>query len=129
MIRTHLLGPRDPKTGGEYRCDLTLHLQRLADTLFVYASDAAEVLHVRTGEWSDWLKVKFKTGLLQATRGMVRFYLLRTEPTLELYASPINFDPDAALSHQFAARIRPRIGPRTRHVLHDRHGRRSQRFE
>ncbi len=97
LMRTYLLGPRDPKTGGDFRCDLTLHLQRATKTLHIYADDPAQAIHLRAGEWSDWLKVKFKTGLLQAARGMVRFYLIRTEPTLELYASPINFDPDAPL--------------------------------
>ena len=34
-------------------------------------------LEVRQGAWSDWLRVKFKLGLLQSIRGMVRFYLVR----------------------------------------------------
>jgi predicted AlkP superfamily phosphohydrolase/phosphomutase len=38
--------------------------------------------------------VKFKTGLLRSVRGVVRFHLVQTEPIFELYASPINFDPD-----------------------------------
>ena len=96
-LRTSLLGPRDPKTGGDFRCDLTLHLQQTTKTLHIYADDPAQAIHLRAGEWSDWLKVKFKTGLLQAARGMVRFYLIRTEPVLELYASPVNFDPEAPL--------------------------------
>ncbi len=52
-------------------------------------------LEVRQGAWSDWLRVKFKLGLLQSIRGMVRFHLVACEPELALYASPINFDPDA----------------------------------
>ena len=39
--------------------------------------------------------MKFKTGLLQSVRGMVRFLLVRTAPVFELYASPINLDPMA----------------------------------
>ena len=41
--------------------------------------------------------MKFKAGLLQSVRGLVRFHLVRLEPELELYASPINFDPEAPL--------------------------------
>ncbi len=47
--------------------------------------------------WSDWLRVKFKHGLLQAVRGLVRFSLRSLEPDVELYASPVNFDPDLPL--------------------------------
>lgn len=97
LIRTHLLGPRDPKTGGDFRCDLTLQFQAAPKILRIYADDPAQAIYLRAGTWSDWLKVKFKTGLLQAARGQVRFFLICTEPTLELYASPVNFDPETPL--------------------------------
>jgi predicted AlkP superfamily phosphohydrolase/phosphomutase len=54
-------------------------------------------LEIREGQWSEWLRVKFKTGLLQSVRGMVRFYLAQTEPVFELYASPVNFDLEAPM--------------------------------
>ena len=66
------------------------------------------VIELQTGQWSDWLRVKFKLGFLQTVRGMVRFYLARTEPFFELYASPINFDPDAPL---FAISSPPTMPP------------------
>ena len=34
---------------------------------------------------------------MQSVRGSVRFYLARLEPVFELYASPINFDPEAPM--------------------------------
>jgi predicted AlkP superfamily phosphohydrolase/phosphomutase len=52
---------------------------------------------VPLGRWSDWLQIRFKAGLLQTVRGMVRFHLVALEPTFELYASPVNFDSDAPL--------------------------------
>jgi len=42
-------------------------------------------------------KVKFKIGMLQSVRGIVRFYLRQIEPVLELFVSPINFDPSTPL--------------------------------
>ena len=82
-------------------------------------------LEVRQGAWSDWLRVKFKLGMLQSVRGMVRFHFVACEPELVLYASPINFDPDCALlPDQRAVRVRQRPRPRDRPVLHDRYGRR-----
>ena len=51
----------------------------------------------------NWLKVRFKTGLLQSVHGMVRFHLVSLEPEFALYASPVNFDPDAlTLAIKFA---------------------------
>ena len=67
---------------------------------------------------------KFKLGLLQSIRGIVRFHLVRLEPTFELYASPVNFDPESPLfpiSHPAGLRRRARRGHR--HVLHHGDGR------
>jgi predicted AlkP superfamily phosphohydrolase/phosphomutase len=70
---------------------------------------------VKQGTWSDWLRVKFKLGLLQSVRGMVRFSLIRTEPDLEVYASPVNFDPDGPFfpisdPPEYAAELSARVG-------------------
>ena len=50
------------------------------------------------GEWSDWVILDFPVNAvvdaLQPLRGMVRFKLLRLEPELDLYMSPIHFHPD-----------------------------------
>ncbi|MEE9179518.1 MAG: alkaline phosphatase family protein, partial [Vicinamibacteria bacterium] len=43
--------------------------------------------------WSDWVPVDFELIPTQGLRGMVRFYLKQIEPDFELYATPINFDP------------------------------------
>lgn len=95
-IRTHLIGPRNPRTGADFRCEITLR-RAPGERLLLESDGTPKSLLLRQGVWSDWLRVKFKTGLLQAVRGLVRFYLISTDPLLELYASPINFDPDAPL--------------------------------
>lgn len=94
-VTTHLIGPRDSKTGSDFTCGITIHLEPSARKITIRSEGHPELLEVREEGWSDWLKVRFKTGLLQSVRGMVRFYLIRTAPVFELYASPINFDPDA----------------------------------
>lgn len=65
---------------------------------------------------SDWLRVRFKSGLLQSDRRLVRFHLVRTGPAFELYASPVNFDPEAPpfpISHpaDYAAELYEALGP------------------
>ena len=55
----------------------------------------ADKVVLRPGQWSDFLEVSFELlpmGMMDMG-GIVRFYLRSIEPELELYASPVNFDP------------------------------------
>ena len=93
-IRTHLIGPRNPKMRTDFQSEITIHPEPVARRAVIRSEGQPKILEVRVGEWSDWLKVKFKTGLLQSVKGVVRFYLTQTDPIFELYASPVNFDAD-----------------------------------
>jgi predicted AlkP superfamily phosphohydrolase/phosphomutase len=92
-------------------------------------------LEVNEGEWSGWLKVKFKTGLLQSVKGVVRFHLVRTEPVFELYASPVNFDPDWPLypissPPEYAAELERELGAfYTTGMVEDHGGLNNGRFD
>jgi predicted AlkP superfamily phosphohydrolase/phosphomutase len=97
VYATHLIGPRNPRTGADLHVDVTLRVDREGRRVWAQSSGAPRDLEVRQGAWSDWLRVKFKLGLLQSIRGMVRFHLVACEPELVLYASPVNFDPDSPL--------------------------------
>lgn len=92
-IETNLIGPRDPKTGKDVTFPIEVKLDRFHKTATISSRGEPNVLVAREDEWSDWLRVKFKLGRLQSVTGMVRFYLMAIDPQLELYASPINFDP------------------------------------
>jgi predicted AlkP superfamily phosphohydrolase/phosphomutase len=96
-IRTHLIGPRNPKRGSDFQIQITLHLSPATKRVILQSEAHPNPLEIREGEWSDWLHVKFKTSLLQSVSGMVRFYLVHLEPVFELYASPVNFDPETPL--------------------------------
>ena len=72
-------------------------------------------LSIPVGGWSEWLRVTFKTCLLQSVRGMVRLHVRRLEPHVEIYASPVNFDPGAPLfpisaPPEYAAEIERELG-------------------
>ena len=94
---TYLIGPRNPKAKDDLHMPVTFTLDRAAKTVTVRSDGKPNALVLREGVWSDWLAVKFKAGLLQSTAGIVRFLLVRCEPELEIYASPVNFDPTAPL--------------------------------
>lgn len=91
---THLVGPRNPKDGAALRFPFAIEADAGTGGVTIRSEGTPGTVVVRPGEWSDWLRVKFKAGLLQAVRGMVRFYVVRTEPEVELYATPLNFDPE-----------------------------------
>ncbi len=97
IITTHVVGPRNPRSGETLEMRLKIRLEPDRGRAVLVSDGEPKELEVRLGQWSDWLKVRFKAGLLQSVRGMVRFYLTAMAPTFELYASPINFDSDAPL--------------------------------
>jgi predicted AlkP superfamily phosphohydrolase/phosphomutase len=114
-VPTFLIGPRNPKKRNDLTLEITLHLDRSTKSLSIHSDGQPNRLELKEGKWSRWLRVKFKLGLLQSVQGMVRFYLRQLEPELELYASPINFDPEAPLfpiSHpeNYANEVQARLG-------------------
>ena len=75
---------------------------------------------LRTGEWSDWIRVRFGMGLFGSVPGMFRAHLSEGFPRPLLYISPLQADPlDSALPisapADFAPQLAGRIG--TFHTL------------
>ena len=111
-ISTYLIGPRNLNDRNDSRFDI--EIVPAANHVTIRSAGSPRELVVRLGEWSDWLRVTFKQGMLQSVRGMVRFTLTSLAPHLALYASPINFDPEsppfpvsapASYAHQLANEI------------------------
>ena len=114
-IDTHLIGPRNPKTRSDVTSDIQLILDQTERKVVLRSDGMPTDLEVKEGRWSSWLKVKFKVGMLQSVHGIVRFYLKNLEPDLELYASPINFDPQDPLfpitnPEDYSIELQTRIG-------------------
>ena len=114
-IATHVVGPIQPRDRSNLRFDITVHPDLVARKVVIRSSGSPRELEIEEGRWSDWLHVKFKISMLQSIRGMVRFHLIRLGPALELYASPLNFEPEAPLfpiSHpvDYAGELAARIG-------------------
>jgi predicted AlkP superfamily phosphohydrolase/phosphomutase len=135
IVRTQLPGPRNPRTGENTPLELTLKPDLTARTLTITAAGAAQQLVVREGNWSDWLRIKLKTGMFQAIQGMVRFLLVAVGPELEVYASPIQFDPEAprfpiSSPPDYAAQLAREIGPfYTAGMVEDHAGLNNERFD
>ncbi len=133
-IATHLIGPRHPKTREDVRVDLTIRVDRAGRRVIIESPGTPRELEVRVGCWSDWLRVKFKAGLFQTVRGLVRFHLVRLDLEFELYASPVNFDPEVPLfpisaPADYAFELAEQFGPyHTTGMVEDHAGLSNERF-
>lgn len=97
VIKTHLIGARNSRTGEDLKFDITIQINEAAKKVTIFSAGHPDAIELGEGKWSDWLKVKFKVGMLQSIKGMVRFHLVQVSPVFELYVSPVNFDPDAPM--------------------------------
>jgi predicted AlkP superfamily phosphohydrolase/phosphomutase len=95
VVRAAIEGPDDPfvvepqKTRAEFTCyidDARRHVKLVA---------GSEQRLLQVGEWSDWIPVELKMAAFQSLHAEVRFYLKRLDPYFELYASPLDIDPEA----------------------------------
>ncbi len=65
------------------------------DRPYVRLQVGATAAIVREGEWSEWLPADFPLiPHLVSTRGMFRVFAKQLHPSLELYVSPVNIDPE-----------------------------------
>lgn len=115
-VATHLIGPMHGRDRAGLKLEMTIQLDRDAGSAVLRSTGTPAELPLRVGEWSDWLRVKFKAGLLQSVHGLVRFHLVRVGPTFELYATPIQFDPEQPMfpistPRAFAEELAREIGP------------------
>ena len=53
-----------------------------------------ETYRLELGKHSPWVRVEFSAGLGVKVSGLVRFILKSLKPSVELYATPINIDPE-----------------------------------
>jgi len=135
VINTHLIGPRNPKDQSDCNFDISIAVDPSGQKVTIRSSGQPKELEVGLGQWSDWLRAKFKMGVLQSKRGMVRFLLVRTEPELELYVSPVNFDPDGLMfsissPQHYASDLAKKIGLYyTTGMVEDHGGLNNERFD
>jgi predicted AlkP superfamily phosphohydrolase/phosphomutase len=92
-FHTHVLGPRHPRTRKNITFAIEVEVDRASRRVTIRSEGEPRALVVDCGRWSEWLHVRFKAGAFTSVSGCLRFHPRRLEPPLELYASPVNFDP------------------------------------
>lgn len=91
-VETHVEGPHGGD--GHLKCDVVLQFDPERRRVRIESGGADDQVEVEEGGWSDWLRVRFRAGLLQTVRGRVRFHLVRAGEPHILYASPVNYDAE-----------------------------------
>jgi predicted AlkP superfamily phosphohydrolase/phosphomutase len=86
-------GPENPLVEGAGEMRIPFQLKNGSGNWKLVLPD--EEIELSEGEYTDWVELIFKPGLGVKASGIGRFRLLRTEPSVDLYLTPINIDPRA----------------------------------
>lgn len=89
-IKTYIKGPK-VSPDEDSKTDLNITLLDGDSRIKVEADGKAVIVNKQ--QWSDWLEVKFKVGMLKTVSGIVKFYLNSVSPEFELYMTPIQINP------------------------------------
>jgi len=96
-ISTYLYGPNILSKGIPTESRTVLYIIIDTDKKGIILKFEGNEFFLKQGQWSEWQKVYFKIGNFRNAYGIVRFYLNSIYPYFQLYASPINFDPEKPL--------------------------------
>jgi len=91
-IKTFISGPNVAKlrTREAAKVDLTIHL---SDSSKIDLMIEGKKLSLIKGQWSEWVEVTFKLGLMKTATGIVKFYLNEVNPDFGLYMTPVQINP------------------------------------
>jgi len=95
VIRSRVVGPDDSmrRSGGRMTLPFTLTVADDNGSAKLEI-EGAEACTLELGEYSDWIELCFNAGLGVKVRGIAKFYLISTEPHVNLYMTPIHIDPE-----------------------------------
>ncbi len=93
-IETKIVGPPGKPFGRTESIELPLALTVAAqrDRLTIEAGGSTVALGA--GQWSDWVSLPFRVNPLITVHGYARFRVESVQPEVNLYLSPIQFDPE-----------------------------------
>jgi predicted AlkP superfamily phosphohydrolase/phosphomutase len=95
VIRSRVVGPDNSmlRSGGRMTIPFTLTLAddgQSAELEF----DGGEKRTLILNEYSDWVELSFHAGPGVNVSGIAKFYLISTDPHVNLYMTPIHIDPE-----------------------------------
>jgi predicted AlkP superfamily phosphohydrolase/phosphomutase len=95
VIRSRVVGPDNSmlRSGGRMTIPFTLTIAddgQSAELEF----DGGETRTLVLNEYSDWVELSFKAGPGVKVSGIAKFYLISSNPDVNLYMTPIHIDPE-----------------------------------
>jgi predicted AlkP superfamily phosphohydrolase/phosphomutase len=91
-IKTSISGPNVAKLRARQAATVDLNIRLSGDSEIEMNIEGKKTI-LRKGQWSDWIEVKFKLGLMKTASGIVKFYLNEVTPDFELYMTPVQINP------------------------------------
>ncbi len=98
----------------DVRLPFTVRWNREARTANV--SIQGEDVQLAEGQWSRWIDLEFRVNFLVRVHGMAQIHLVKATNDLQLYISPVNWQPDdpptpMSSPESFAGELYDRLGP------------------
>ena len=93
-IETKIAGPPGKPFGRSGAIELPLALTVSAGRDHVAIEAGGALVTLAAGQWSDWVSLPFRVNPLITVHGYARFRLESVAPEVNLYLSPIQFDPE-----------------------------------
>ncbi len=107
MVEASLYGPDNPYLVKKTKVEAPFKVFTDPDEPVALIEIGDQELVLEVGQWSDWVTVEFELvsnpflrgvltvmGIPRDLSAVVRFYLKQTHPELELYATPLNMNPE-----------------------------------
>ncbi len=92
QIKTYIGGPNVAKLTAREEAKVDLYIVCSDESKIELNVDGKSV-NVSKGQWSEWVEIKFKLGLMKTTTGIVKFHLNSVAPDFELYMTPVQINP------------------------------------
>ncbi|MBM3309152.1 MAG: hypothetical protein FJY77_02770 [Candidatus Altiarchaeales archaeon] len=111
-IETYVSGPR--KQEGDNVVDVRVPMKIALNDGKAVVSIDGKTYDVKEGGWSDWIRVKFKTGFLSEVYGICKVYLMSSEP-FKMYLTTVQIDPenpmfDISYTKEYSAELAREMG-------------------
>jgi len=94
LIQAELVGPENPlrADGRTLRIPFAVTIRNQEQAVLAIGGVRHELCK---GRYSDWIRVGFRAAPGVKIRGLCKFLLRSVDPEFELYATPVNIDPEA----------------------------------
>jgi len=113
FIQTLLEGPSHPLKKNAPPLSVALTMRPDGDHVIIGLG--GEKIRLASGQWSDWVTVRFPFMAFASVGGIVRLNLISNYPRVQLYVSPIQIDPrdpvvPLSSPPEYAAQLAKEIG-------------------